>query len=73
MDMQEFLKNRSAFPPDELAKYRGRWIAWSPDGTRIVANAPSREALDDLVRLAGENPEECPTEGIPDADTALGG
>ena len=35
MDMYEFDKNRAAFPPEELLQYRGKDIAWSPDGTRI--------------------------------------
>jgi hypothetical protein len=73
MDMQEYLKNRLLFPLDELAKHRGEWIAWSPDGRRIVPRSRDAEALDDLVRAAGEDPEECPVEGIPDADTVLGG
>jgi hypothetical protein len=37
MNMQEFLKNRGDFPLAELAKHRGEWVAWSPDGTRLVA------------------------------------
>ena len=31
MDMQKFLQNRQQFPLDELAKYSGKHIAWSPD------------------------------------------
>jgi hypothetical protein len=73
MNMQEYLKNRLAFPLDELAKHRGEWVAWSPDGTRIVAASMNMDNLDDLVRAAGENPEECPIEGIPDSDYVMGG
>jgi hypothetical protein len=73
MDMQEYLNNRAKFSLDELARHRGEWIAWSPDGHRIVAGSRDPEALDDLVRAAGEDPEECPVEGIPDNDTVLGG
>jgi hypothetical protein len=73
MDMQEYLKNRAAFSLEELARHRGEWVAWSPDGRRIVAGARDLEVLDDLVRAAGEDPEECPIEGIPDTDTILGG
>ena len=73
MNMQEYLKNRIKFPLDELAKHRGEWVAWSPDGTRLVANSRDPNALDDLIRAAGENPEECPIEGIPDSDFVLGG
>ena len=71
MDMQEYLKNRRAFPEAELAKHRGEWVAWSPDGTRMVATSRDPDALDDLVRAAGEDPENCLVEGIPDADCFL--
>jgi hypothetical protein len=37
MNMQGYLKNRVAFPMTELDKHRGDWVAWSPDGTRLVA------------------------------------
>jgi hypothetical protein len=73
MNMQDFLKNRAAFPLAELAKHRGEWVAWSPDGTRLVAASRNPDALDDLIRAAGENPETCPVTGIPDSDCVLGG
>jgi hypothetical protein len=73
MNMQNYLKNRVAFPPEELAKHRGEWVAWSPDGSRLVAASRNPEALDDLIRAAGENPEDCPIEGIPNTDCVLGG
>ena len=38
----------SPFPVEELAKYAGQWVAWSPDGTRVAASASSPEMLDDL-------------------------
>ena len=73
MNMQEYLKNRGAFPLEELAKHRGEWVAWSPDGRRLVATCRDPDALDDLVRAAGEDPENCLIEGIPDADCVIGG
>jgi hypothetical protein len=73
MDMQQYLRNRVVFPVDELAKHRGEWVAWSPDGTRLVAGSRDPDALDELIRAAGEDPEECPIEGIPDCDSVLGG
>jgi hypothetical protein len=73
MNMQEFLRNRVAFPMDELAKHHGEWVAWSPDGTRLVATSDNPEALDNLILAAGENPEDCLVEGIPDSDCVIGG
>ena len=73
MNMQEYLKNRRTFPMAELDKHRGEWVAWSPDGTRLVAASRDPDLLDDLVRAAGEDPENCPVEGIPDAECVIGG
>ncbi len=37
--MRIFMTNRAAFPEEELMKYVDQWIAWSPDGTAIVAHS----------------------------------
>ncbi len=63
MNMQEYLRNRVSFPLDELSKHRGEWVAWSPDGRRVVAASRDPNALDDLVRAAGDDPENCPIVG----------
>ncbi len=73
MNMQEYVKNRQQFPMDELVKYRGAYVAWSPDGKRVVASSENLEGLDSLVRAAGEDPTECIVEGIPDTDSVIGG
>ena len=58
--MGTFIKNRQAFPVEELMKYVDQWIAWSPDGTAIVASSSeSEEALWDQVVAAGYDPREC--------------
>ena len=72
-DMGLFLRNRARFSLQELAKYRGRFVAWSPDGTRIVASCDHEEDLDRLVRAAGEKPEDCIVGAVPEADAVLGG
>lgn len=71
--IRKYLENRSKYPLHDLAKYSGSWIAWSPDGTRIVASAKNAEDLDDLVQAAGEDPSNCMVEGIPDYDSLVGG
>lgn len=73
MDMQEYLRNRLRFPLHQLAQHTGKWVAWSRDGVRIVASSPDLVNLDDLIRTAGEDPEQCPIEGIPDTDSVIGG
>jgi hypothetical protein len=56
-----YLQNRASFPPDQLVDYAGQWIAWSPDGARIIAHSGDARA------------EECLVEGIPDEDSVIGG
>ena len=36
MRLEQFVRNRNAFPADELGRYSGQHVAWSPDGTRIL-------------------------------------
>jgi hypothetical protein len=69
---RKFLANRAAFPVDELAKYAGQWIAWSPDGSRIAASASGPELLDAILVANGEDPALCVVEGIPDDSALLG-
>ncbi len=68
MDWQVFDKNRAAFPPEELLAYRGQYIAWSPDGTRIIASDQDGIRLDDTVRALGYDPAEVAFSSVPDAD-----
>ncbi len=69
---RKFLANRAAFPVEELAKYAGQWVAWSPDGTRVAASALSPEILDGILEATGEDPALCVVEGIPDDDALIG-
>ncbi len=72
-ELGKFLERRAAVPAETLARYAGRWIAWSPDGARIVADSEAPEDLDDRIRAVGEDPERCVVEGIPASDATLGG
>jgi hypothetical protein len=69
---RQFLANRAAFPADDLARYAGQWVAWSPDGARVAASSPSPELLDALLVAGGEDPALCVVEGIPDDDALIG-
>jgi hypothetical protein len=66
---RKFLANRAAFPVNELAKYAGQWVAWSPDGSRVAASAPDPDLLDSLLHGCGEDPAQCIIEGIPGDDS----
>lgn len=73
-DAATYLKNRRAFPLEELEKYAGQWVAWAPDGTRIVAaSAQSEEALMAQLRDMGNDPLQFVFDYIPGLDeTQLG-
>jgi hypothetical protein len=73
VDMQEYLRNRLRFPLDELAKYAGMYVAWSPDGTKIIASDKDERKLDAAIRAAGYNPAEIVVSPIPAEDVVLGG
>lgn len=74
MDMREFLKNRNRFSPAELEKYAGKYIAWSPDGKRIIASDADPMNLVATVRSAGYDPQECVLSSVPSSEeVVLGG
>jgi len=66
--LRAFLANRAVFPAEELGKYAGKWVAFSPDGTRVAASAASPDLLEDLLRASGQDPALCVIEGIPGED-----
>ena len=61
------------FPLEDLSKHRGCWVAFSPDGRRLIASSISLATLDAHVRAAGENPEEVLLERVPDGDCIASG
>src|SRR5436309_3131049 len=68
MHTQEFDKNRAAFPPEELLPYRGQFIAWSPDGTRIIAGDKDGLKLDDTLKALGYDPAKILFSSVPDEE-----
>jgi hypothetical protein len=73
VDVGVYEANRSRFTAEELAKYKGQWVAFSPDGSRIVANSEDLAELDRLVISAGEDPQAVGLERISDDASFLGG
>jgi hypothetical protein len=71
MDMQQFLVNRSQFPPEELAQYAGKHVAWSPDGTRILASDDDPLRLDAVVQALGYDPAETVFSFVPFPDEVI--
>jgi hypothetical protein len=73
MNLEQFVKNRNAFPVDELDRYAGQHIAWSPDGTQILASDPDPLKVLAAVKALGYDPAETPIEDIPIEDIFPGG
>ena len=63
----EYFENRHKFPIDELVKYEDQHIAWSWDGSRILASAEDREALWEILVSAGHDPHRVVFEYVDDA------
>jgi hypothetical protein len=57
----------------ELDQYRGNWIAFSADGSRIIASSTTLAGLDAQVRAAGEDPEQVLLERIPGSNSIRSG
>jgi hypothetical protein len=51
-----FLENQRRFPAEELLRYQGQHIAWSWDGSRVLAADANRRVLDQKLRDAGIDP-----------------
>jgi hypothetical protein len=58
IEINEFRRNQSRFPREELAKYNGQYVAWSADGTRILATHVDPAELDSQLVAAGLDPSE---------------
>lgn len=61
------------FPLEQLSEHRGRWVAFSSDGYRLIASAITLANLEAKVREAGENLEEVLLERISNGDSIVSG
>jgi hypothetical protein len=57
-DLRHYSENRRHFPLEELAKYAGLYVAFSPDGKSILASGPNRLALHQELRKRGIHPSQ---------------
>lgn len=72
MDIRTYDENRARFSLDELRQHEGKWAAFSMDGARLIASAIDLEALDVLLRAAGEDPQSFAYEKIVLEDDWMG-
>jgi hypothetical protein len=66
----EYFENWRTFPIDELVKYEDQYIAWSWDGSRILASDPDRDELDRKLEAAGIDPSRVVHEYVDPADAS---
>ena len=57
-DLSHYEENRAQFPLEELAKYAGLFIAFSPDGKRILASGRTDEEMEQNLIIAGIDPSQ---------------
>jgi hypothetical protein len=71
---EHYHQNRRNFPQDELAKYAGQYVAFSGDGTRILAGGDTMEAVEETLVAAGIDPSQVVGSYIDEPDISfLGG
>ena len=65
-----FNQNRTKYPPEDVLPFSNQYIAWQADGTRILANAPTWEELEEKLRAMGIDASQVVFEFIPDPDVS---
>jgi hypothetical protein len=68
------LKNRPQISASELDKHAGKYVAFSPDGKKIIASDDDPLKVVALCRSAGYDPAECVLSTVPaPEEIVLGG
>lgn len=55
-DVRSYSENRSRVPPEELTRYAGNYVAWSPDGRQILAAGADPDLVEEQLAAAGLDP-----------------
>jgi len=63
-DLEVYDCNRAKFTEEQLKPYDGQWVAFSSDGSRLIAGAFDLLELDRLVQQAGLQMEDVWLESI---------
>jgi hypothetical protein len=70
--MSTYEMNRAKVPSEELSNYVGQWVAFSLDGSRVVAGAETLATLEERLAAAGVDPERVAFERIESEDSRPG-
>ncbi len=71
MDLQQFNKNRAQVGLEELEKYTGKYVAWDPSGTCIVAAHEDEVQLHAAIIAKGLDPAEILVSFVPPSDEVI--
>jgi hypothetical protein len=71
-DLGSFHDNWCQFPAEQLSAYYGRYVAWSLDGTRILASGATEEELEKRLIGLGISPSQIVGEFIEPPETHQG-
>jgi hypothetical protein len=71
LDLVLFETNRVRFPAEQLLSFNGKHVAWSADGTRVVASADDRTGLYSQLKRAGVPVDQVVFDYIDPADAVL--
>src|SRR5581483_324400 len=64
-DTSHYTENRKKFTYEDLLPYADQWVAWSPDGTRVLASGKDLFATIEQMKATGLNPHEAVWESFP--------
>jgi hypothetical protein len=70
LDYQTFDENHRRFPHEELMKYVNQVIAWSWDGTRILASGKDPLEVNEKLVAMGIDPSRVVFDWVPDPDVS---
>lgn len=57
-DFSQYYENRNKLSFELMTKYAGKYVALSPDGTRIIASGDTEEEMEANVRAVGIHPSQ---------------
>jgi hypothetical protein len=67
----DYSHNRRQFPSEELAKYAGHFVAFSLDGTRVLASAATEEDLEKQLQAVGIDPSQVVGSYVPPSGVTI--
>ncbi|HXG09573.1 MAG TPA: DUF5678 domain-containing protein [Gemmataceae bacterium] len=68
VDSNLFTENFNKYPAEELLKYAGQYVAWTLDGTRILASGSDELEMEERLKEMGLDPSRVVGMYIPTPD-----